>query len=206
MVPLFLSDAESRNFRSYLVNYIEQNYDFDSWITTRFDNDDAIRFDYVEQIQKCCDKYKGEYAICFPDGYQYDKRKNALIKYHFPNNHFSTFVSESKDKTVYDYGHINLTSQNIVYYLNKSIPMWVEIIHQDNVYNRMGVLNPFDYVKRRDLKDEFGIDIFISSSSIRLIYLYVYFTVRKAWDKRDRILIYICRKLHIRYKDDRIDR
>lgn len=204
--PLFLTDEETHNFRAYIIDYIRENYGFTSWITTRFDNDDAIRFDYIEKIQKCYDKNKGEYAISFSDGYQYDAGKNVLSKYHFPNNHFTTFVTDLRDKTIYDFGHINLVNQNRMIYLDEGIAMWVEVIHGNNVYNRMGTINPFNYIKFKNLNEEFGIDVKVQRSILELIWFYFYFAIRKAWNKRDRMWIYFCRKLHIKYKDNRTDR
>lgn len=208
---LFLSDEESHEFRNYLVEYIRHNYSYDSWITTRLDNDDAIASTFIEEIQKCykCHVEGGkskEYAISFPDGYQYDIKKNCLCRYHFPNNHFTSDITNRRYKTVYDFGHINLTAQNEVYYLSEKDQMWIEIIHGENVYNRMGILNPLNYVKKADLKQKYGVDVSVENSHIRVAWYYLYFTVRKVWNKRHRMGIFICRKLRIKYKDDRTDR
>jgi len=147
-----------------------------------------------------------EYALSFPDGYQYDVRKNVLAKYHFPNNHFTSYVTDKKDKTVYDFGHINLTEQNETAYLNENEPMWVEVIHGMNVYNRMGTLNPFDYVRRSNLEDGFGVNIAVSRNRMQLVYYYFYFAILKGWNKRNRIGVFLRRKLGMKYKDDRTDR
>lgn len=204
--PLFLTDEETRDFRLFLVNYIRSNYYFDSWITTRLDNDDAIPLNFIEEIQRCAFQKIGDYAISFPDGYQYDVHRNVLAKYHFPNNHFTTYVTETRDKTIYDFGHINLTSQIKVEYIKQHYPMWVEIIHGMNVYNRMGTLNPLNYIRKENLRERFGVDIVVSKSPAQLIWWYLYFAVSKGWNKRARIGIYLRRKLHIRYEDDRTDR
>lgn len=203
---MFLTDEQTHNFRNYIVEYIRKNYEFTSWITTRFDNDDAIRVDYIEKIQKCYASNREEYAISFSDGYQYDTGKNILAKYHFPNNHFTTLVIDMCDKIIYDFGHINLVKQNRMIYLDERTAMWVEVIHKDNVYNRMGTINPLNYIKSKDLNGEFGIDVNVFRSFLELSWFYFYFALRKAWNKRDRMWIYFCRKLHIKYKDNRTDR
>lgn len=205
-IPLFLTDDEAHNFREYLIKYINNNYSYESWITTRLDNDDAIASTFIEEIQKCFESHNGEYAISFPDGYQYDIKKNCLCRYHFPNNHFTSYVTNTRNKTVYDFGHINLTEQNEVVYLSENKQRWIEIIHGENVYNRMGTINPFNYVKSADLKLQYGVDVTTNNSVLQLIWYYLYFTVRKGWNKRARIGVFLCRKLHIKYKDNRTDR
>lgn len=98
LVPLFLTDEESHNFRDYLVNYIGENYSFDEWITTRLDNDDAVSVDFVSEIQDCVKSgsHGENYAISFPDGYQFDVGKNVIAKYNFFKQSFHIICYEQK--------------------------------------------------------------------------------------------------------------
>lgn len=206
MIPLYLTDEETRNFRSYIVDYINANFSYDFWITTRFDNDDSVSKSFIQTLQENIDYERIPYVLSYPDGYQYDLKHNVLCKYHFPNNHFTSYITSKKDMTVYDFGHINLISQNDTVYLKKDEPMWIEIIHGQNVYNRMGTINPKNYVKAANLIDEFGCNIKTALNIFQLGFYYIYFAIKKGWNKRSRIGIYIKRKLHMKYKDDRTDR
>lgn len=140
--PLFFSSEESVNVAGILGAYIKRTYEGCSVITTRIDNDDLVHESFIETIQKegRYELEKGMKFLSFVNGLQYDKRDGQILKFDYPDNHFiSLFTSPSKlGNHVLQYNHALIAKENIeLVYKKTEIPLWVEVIHENNVSNAL---------------------------------------------------------------------
>ncbi|WP_031535728.1 MULTISPECIES: glycosyltransferase [unclassified Bacteroides] len=126
VMPKFINEMIARNS--------EDTADY--YITTRIDNDDAFHCDMVETVQqqflkdrKCC-------MYNFLYGYQYNVKDNIVQKYYYRNNHFSSLVEKNDGtlKTVYYWDH-RYVKKFIPVIDIKTKPLWVELLHGNNVAN-----------------------------------------------------------------------
>lgn len=139
--PIFLLsgdyDTVKTMFNNEIIKYIDENDKY--IITSRVDNDDALHIDYIKNIQK---KYKPQHNIfiSFTYGLQYDINKKVLALMYYKNNHFVSRIEKITDSinTVITHDHTYIDKAGSVVYLNnRSKPMWLEIIHDDNIINNL---------------------------------------------------------------------
>ena len=106
-------------------------------ITTRVDNDDAISVDFVDNIQKqfCCQDFE---FINFTNGFVLCKDKLYRMKIH--SNAFISLIEKYSDssKTVMCHNHTKLAELGRINEI-RIPPMWLQIIHEKNVSNRLGL-------------------------------------------------------------------
>lgn len=192
-IPIYIEDEKATAFKDYLTAYIgSETEKGEVSVTTRCDSDDVLNRHFIDEIQKNI-RTGCPYIISFPNGFQYDEKTNMLRSYYFPTNHFTTYVTDQNEKTVYDFLHMDVLKQCDVRLLEHP-RMWVEVIHNGNVYNCMGSLRYKDYIRKYDLSEEFGLPVLIQHHAAYLFILYIYFAVHKLWVKRKRIKVFIKRK------------
>lgn len=191
--PIYISDDKANNFRNIIVEYIKNDTDEELIVTTRCDNDDALSKKYIEQVHKNMWR-NSEYILSFPNGYQYDEKTKVLRKYYFPTSHFTTLISNKKDKTIYDFLHMDISENCNVEYINTE-PLWLEVIHSENVYNCMGSIHFSDYVRKYNLEFDFNVPLSGNRNIFSLFFLYVFFALHKLYVKRDRISVAIKRRM-----------
>lgn len=119
-------------------------------LTTYLDNDDAVRMDFVEDIQREAEGTGSDTFLYYDYGLQYFTEIGISTRIYYPNNHFTTLVervfvrsSEEKQgatvKTCYGYGSHFLVERDgvakVKHITCKGKPMWVEVIHGGNVDN-----------------------------------------------------------------------
>lgn len=184
--PRFVSAENGRYFvRIFKENIVQEVKEGDILITTYLDNDDALRNDYVEEIQRLAATTYNKTFIVFKYGLQYFVQLNIATRIPYRNNHFISFVekctSSSAIKTVVGYGsHINVGSYkgtDVLRIEDKQKPMWIEVIHDTNMDN--DVKMTFDTCLITDqnmLAQEYGISVMLSKHS-RRVYL-THFLVR----------------------------
>jgi hypothetical protein len=110
-------------------------------ITSRIDNDDAFHQDMVLEVQKLFNKQEDVF-ISFKYGLQYDIVRKVLVRMLYKNNHFISRIEKMSAtvQTVLAHDHTLIDKTGTVLYIpNKSKPMWLEIIHGDNLVN---TINP----------------------------------------------------------------
>ncbi len=153
---VYVSDYEDS---SETTSRILSKENVDWYITSRLDNDDALAKTYIEEIQNIVSEQNNieKQVIIFKNGYQYDEKRKLLVKYYFPHNHFSTLISKGDSvETIYKYNHMNIhKSVNLNSYDNKK-PMWMEVVHESNVSNRMHIKYN-SIIKENDLYEKFGL-------------------------------------------------
>ena len=182
--PCFVSAENGRYFvRIFRENIAREVKDEDILITTYLDNDDALRNDYVEEVQRLATTAYNKTFIVFKYGLQYFVQLNIATRIPYKNNHFISFVerctSSSAIKTVFGYGsHIDVGSYkgtDVLRIEDKKKPMWIEVIHDTNMDN--DVKMTFDtclVTNQNRLAQEYGISVMLSKHS-RRVYLTHFF-------------------------------
>ena len=157
-IPIYMNIAENMgDIIDDILHHAEAAY----YLTTRLDNDDALALNFVSETQKIF-KEKGpeEGVIIFENGVQYEEKRNLSTFYHFKTNHFGTLVSRKEDriKTILDFDHMHAAKMLSVRSINNAEPMWMEVIHESNVTNRMHFKYK-DIVQNIDLNHYFASQI-----------------------------------------------
>ena len=123
----------SHDFLSNLVKQIVEPGDYDL-ITTRVDNDDAIRNDVISIIHEWYVSKPYSWTIKFPLGYLLDLNKNEIFQMQYWVNNCVTLIEGSLDaRTVYCAGHTTLSADAMVAVGQK--PRWIQIVHSENIAN-----------------------------------------------------------------------
>lgn len=84
------------NFRMQIKQHA--NPDDEHLITTYLDNDDCLRKDFVERIQKLSEHSPFNTVFSFKYGLQYFTTYNLAIKIPYPNNHFLSYYEKYTPK------------------------------------------------------------------------------------------------------------
>lgn len=140
--PLFFTSEESVKMQEIIGDYIKKNYAGYFVITTRIDNDDLVHEKFIEKIQGGggCKSDTELKILSFVNGLQYDKRSRQILNFNYPNNHFiSLLANPSKlGSHVLQYNHAFIEEENIeIDYQRTKVPLWVEIVHENNVSNAL---------------------------------------------------------------------
>ena len=130
-------------------------------ITSNLDNDDALSCDYVERVQRQFLADQRHTLYSFVWGMQYFVRLNAIVRMHYPHNHFLTLVEDARGDfhTVQYYGHARarkvLPNVDIT-----DKPYWLENVHGHNVSNELRITSRVRYVPCLGAVDlrQFGVD------------------------------------------------
>lgn len=141
--PLFFSADETLNHISLLLNIIKDLKDGSNLLTTiRLDNDDALRYDFIQQVTSIRERQIDDNIIySFKLGLQYFEEYGIAVKIKYPDNHFLALISidykeELTDKTILSFRHDLIKKFPYPFALLKDFPpMWIEVIHSFNVAN-----------------------------------------------------------------------
>ncbi|WP_161799596.1 glycosyltransferase [Pseudarthrobacter siccitolerans] len=118
-------------------------------ITTRVDNDDAVAFDFVEQIQASFDNQELLF-VNLVNGAQYSNGKTYLRPY--TRNPFSSLIENITHQpplTVFAEHHYKIDECAPVLNIRTSHPMWLQVVHGGNVLNEIvGLRVPGSQVNR----------------------------------------------------------
>lgn len=154
-----------RNVTIKLLRECDVN-DEDLCLTTYLDNDDMLHPLYVQLVQQEATSQGGNRtAISYNHGLQYFTELGVATRISYPNNHFMTFVENVRNvRTCYGYGSHFLMDKNgavNVYHINnRNWPMWVEVIHGNNVDNDMKMtLDTTILGAESTVAREFGLDV-----------------------------------------------
>lgn len=170
-------------FRQVVMQDLKQKgwNDGDLCLTTYLDNDDSIANNFMERVQsECLSFHLNPYEKCFLSfdyGLQtYTKFGHFSTRIYYPNNHFLTLAeyllssdsSLSSLRTCYGYGsHFLLEKRRLVkvHHIKENMhPMWIEIIHEENVDNDVKMTLDTHIVYDKDmLRRVFSLDMDIES-------------------------------------------
>ncbi len=136
-------------------------------ITSNLDNDDALSSDYVERVQRLFLADQRHTLYSFVWGMQYFVRLNAIVRMHYPHNHFLTLVEEAQGDfhTVQYYGHAK--ARKVLPNVDVSDKAyWLENVHGHNVSNELRITSRVRYVPCLSAVDlrPFGVDKRFSTS------------------------------------------
>ena len=153
--PVFLADGEYMvgRFKKEVAARLDAS---DTHvITMRIDNDDAFHRDAVRHTRSLFTGQEDE-IINYPVGLQCDLEGGVVSVAHLPSNPFLARIEkvvDGKVRTVLDIMH---SEAGGLAQLRDVItePMWVQVIHDSNVMNR---LDSPDYLFKVDLKADFGV-------------------------------------------------
>jgi cephalosporin hydroxylase len=118
----------------------------------RLDNDDAIAKDYFELLNYLAvvaarGGERRDTIVTFPHGLQY-KHNGEFATYMSSNNHFlASLHFEHRSSTdrlhAHSFNHSLLFAKQLnTLVANTDLPMWVEIVHGENVFNRYRPVSP----------------------------------------------------------------
>ena len=133
----------------------------DLCLTTYLDNDDCITRTFVEKVQAECLNFHlqlGEKRfLSFDYGLQlFTDMHHLATRILYPNNHFLTLAESVENiRTCYGFGsHFLLEKQglaNVHHIKDKRHPMWIEVIHEENVDNDVKMTFDTHLVKDKDM-------------------------------------------------------
>lgn len=133
-VDLYFDDGEKFDFAEYCGG---EEKDIEYFITTKIDNDDMFANDYIAKIQEYVNNNFHECVLSFAKGLKYDLDSKKQYEYERNDNHFLSMLGK-KEKNILLYNHAKIfDSGEEVVLLDSDKPMWVEIIHESNVTNRI---------------------------------------------------------------------
>ncbi len=133
-IDLYLEDEEKFVFLEY-CNSKEENIKYT--ITSRIDNDDMFSEDYIAKIQDYANDNFHECILSFRKGIKYDLSSRKKYEYERKDNHFLSMLGTKKEY-ILQYNHSKIfDSGKEVVMLDSNKPMWIEIIHESNVTNRI---------------------------------------------------------------------
>lgn len=136
-IPLYLDMTGSIEEYSAMIRQVVRSMAAGAGglITTRLDNDDAIHRDFVQILQSNI-KEGGTEFINFTDGYIWHKSKLYLTAQR--SNPFISLVETGHHfKTVYCEVEHNLLSTVAPIREIRTVPLWLQVIHEKNVINRV---------------------------------------------------------------------
>jgi predicted O-methyltransferase YrrM len=127
---------------------------------SRLDNDDALSHDFLETLARLSlsERARGhsERVVTFPHGVQY-LESEMLSTCLFNNNHFlsSYHAARFKPETLHaiSFNHTHLfTKAKDVLVVNTDMPMWVEVVHGNNVKNKFDSRLPLQHTDDFDAR------------------------------------------------------
>lgn len=148
----------------------QQAKEGDRCLTTFLDNDDCLAQDFVAETQRCCKDLAAPCFLSFDYGLQvYTEMEHFTTRICYPNNHFLTFTETVtgegfKPKTCYGYGsHFLLQKYGLAqveHVSDASHPMWIELIHSENIDNDVKMTFSTRFVTDKTLlRQRFSLDM-----------------------------------------------
>lgn len=129
-------------------------------ITTRLDNDDMIRCDYISMTQNAFDSSFDNVFLDYGEGFQYAEADKMLYKLNnWSESHFCTRVVTKKNRentVLVDHSRIQEFGEcKMMKVINGG--GWIEVVHACNAHNRIGGFMPILFAD--ELKDYPHIEI-----------------------------------------------
>lgn len=147
-IDLYYSDDQSFSFLEYCNS---KNISCDYFITTRIDNDDMFSDDYISRIQDYANNNFHKCIISFEKGMKFEISSKKKYEFERKDNHFLSMIGTREECILqYNYSKIFDSDKEIVM-LDSFKPMWIEIIHESNVRNRIK-----DEDKQKEIDDKKG--------------------------------------------------
>lgn len=135
-VPLYLKPYTDD--LPVLQQYIYEHSKTPYIITTKCDNDDILHRDYMQLIQNQFAEQECT-MLHYASGMQYDVQNQILYSCQYLNNHFHSVIERCTPTihTVLQIDDRKAYNMSYMEFGNHKTPMWVELVHGCNVYNRI---------------------------------------------------------------------
>lgn len=173
-IPIYIDSLST--FHDSLRNAITKHsrYNAEYIITTRLDNDDAISSFYVEQIQDSFANQTFQF-LSFPYGVVWHKQKVYIYIDNY--NPFVSLIEHAADyKTIHCITHREIYTLGEVKQLgSKAQPAWMQVVHGNNIRNRVrGRRVPWEVIHRnfaieQRINDEPWLDFFVDKYILCLL-------------------------------------
>lgn len=104
-------------------------------LSSRCDNDDSVHQYYIETIKNNIGDFE---VLSLAKGLYWDINQNQFLISKFPTGPFLTTQSSIKEfKNPRGDNHHNVITNNNSKIITEGLPMWVQIIHGENLWNRL---------------------------------------------------------------------
>lgn len=132
---------------------------FDYFVSSRLDNDDALRYDFIEKAHDLVNDYgySEKTILDFQNGYIYDQKRNQIFEKKIESNPFILLVEPKSQKysTVFAFQH-----KEMKYHFNSVVStderMWSHIIHDSNLVNKVSGRSV--YINSNQIRNSFGFE------------------------------------------------
>ena len=169
-LPFYLNAEETKQFQSYFQRKVYELADKadEGLLTTYLDNDDCLRDDYVERVQRYTQKVRYGTVFSFKYGIQYYTEQNLAVRIPYKNNHFLSYYERlgEKSRTIWGFWHFSIYNYKgirVATINNKENPMWVEVIHKGNIDNDVKMTLSHKLITDRKYMGRFGADFCMMS-------------------------------------------
>lgn len=137
LLPIWVSPGETVNVSEDVLSLSKETKSTHI-LTTRLDNDDGIHEDFISTLRKYADPclhIKSPQVFNFNQGYIIANKK--FYSYKDTSNPFSSLLESAlKPKTIWGAQHVNIANLGELHQLETE-PMWLQVVHEDNVRNRI---------------------------------------------------------------------
>lgn len=165
-VPYYLNMEQTRHFQKFFQQKVYELADKDDTelLTTYLDNDDCMRNDFIERVQKYTKKVGYNTIFTFKYGLQYYTEYDIAVRIPYTNNHFLTYYERmsSTPRTVWGFWHFyifNYRGIRIITINNPKNPMWIELIHNGNIDNDVKMTLSQKLITDKEYLHIYGLDI-----------------------------------------------
>lgn len=193
-MPFYLSKDEASEFRRYFQQKVYELSDKDDTglLTTYLDNDDVLRCDFVEKVQKYTERVGYNTVFTFKYGIQYYTDYNIAVRIPYANNHFLTYYEKLSPvlRTVWGFWHFYIFKYSgirIIMIDNPRNPMWIETIHDGNIDNDVKMTVSHRLLLARDILHRYGLAIDLPGRMSSLLIFSTRFQIRFLFQVKRRI-------------------
>jgi len=141
-VDPFEFEEDRVGWNNVLVRINELAEDYEVVLTTRLDNDDALRADYVDIMQTIAltrfrESGLDQLLINMKNGYKYDIYSGEMYSVSMHNSQFQTLIESKKPaRTIIGLGNHSTAHERCVTFQMEEAG-WMQILHDRNIYNRV---------------------------------------------------------------------
>ena len=170
LIPVYVEPKKGRFFAEIFREEVVKRTSAERVITSYLDNDDALNVRFVEDLQQRVQSLPDGTFVFYTSGYQFFTDHKYLMKIYYPRNHFVSVVENGNPataKTIYGYGshyYIDRIKGAKIEYV-KSLPMWCEVIHKNNMGNDAYFLGARMVKDAEVLKRDFALDEAVKHSA-----------------------------------------
>lgn len=154
---LLTTEFRGKEYEEALLNFYKEirKNNSNTILSTRCDNDDLVHIEYIQQVKDLIKDYK---VLSMSHGLYWDINSNIFLDSVFPTGPFLTTQSTLDNFINPRYGnHHDVIRDNNPLIHNSTIPMWIQIIHGENIWNALEKMPGYRCsVEIKKLEEHFG--------------------------------------------------